>query len=110
MKLDFRTLLTYTPPTVTTLLLLLALSPEMPYAYYMALRVVVFAVCAYVAYFAVAQEQRAWLWTMGFFGMLYNPVIHVSLTRPIWVVINIITAGIFALSIWKVTGQGRTLK
>jgi hypothetical protein len=76
-------------------LLLLAVLP-LPYGYYMFLRLVM-PVCALVVAVNAYKTQPDTIYSYVFIGMaiLYNPLIPISLFKEIWIVVNLITAGVF---------------
>jgi hypothetical protein len=90
------------PQLVVCLMLFWALKPHNPYRYYVLLRWACCAAFAYLAFRALAQQQRAWAWGLGITAVVYNPIIPVHLTREIWSVINVITIGIAVVSIFAV--------
>lgn len=80
-------------------MLLWALNPDNPYAYYVLLRWVCCAVFAYVAIHAFRLQREGWVWLLGFMAAIYNPIIPVHLTREIWSIINLISVGVAVGSI-----------
>lgn len=89
------------PQAVVCCMLLWALNPGNPYEYYILLRWVCCAVFAYLALYASACKQQDWVWVLGVTAAVYNPIIPVHLTREIWTVLNLITIGIAAVSVFK---------
>jgi len=81
-------------------MLLRALDPENPYAYYILLRWVCCGVFAYLAFQAVDQEKQAWVWVLGITALVYNPIFRVHLNRELWSIINVVTIGIGVVSIF----------
>jgi len=79
------------PQLVSIGMLIWALNPENPYGYYILLRIIVFAACAYLAFRAAEIEKTPWVWVLGVTAVIYNPVIRIHLTRGIWSVVNIVT-------------------
>lgn len=77
-------------------MLLLALG-HWPYGYYMLLRVVVFAVALLLASFIYQQTKSISLWAALFVitAVIFNPFIPPHLTRGVWSILNILTAGLF---------------
>jgi hypothetical protein len=76
---------------------LLAVLP-LPYAYYMALRVLVCASAAFLFYRHTKRWQNqldGWKWLLLGVAILYNPVIPIHLPKEAWVGINIATAILF---------------
>ena len=68
----------------------------MPYGYYFLSRLIV---CICAVYFAIqfsGKGDTTLVWVFGFFAILYNPIIPVHLgAKGLWIVVNIITAGVF---------------
>jgi hypothetical protein len=83
-------------------MLLWALLPINPYSYsyYILLRFVVSAVCAYLAFQASRLRMVGWTWILGLTAVLYNPFFRIHLDRGVWSVINIATIGLLAWTIW----------
>lgn len=77
----------YLPSAACILLLLLALAP-LPYGYYIFLRL---CICAWGVTTAIKHPHAVWRLLLIGTAILYNPIIRVPLTRPIWSVLNIIT-------------------
>lgn len=79
-----------------TVLLAAALLPW-PYGYYVFLRLVVFAVSAWIVYEQWKCDDAISGWAAAFavVALLYNPVLSVHLTREIWAVLNVVTAVLF---------------
>ena len=73
---------------VAIVLLVLAVIPVWPYGYYLLLRVVVFAVTLYLAIAgaSLGTGHRAALVVLA---VLFNPVFDVSLTRLVWLPIDV---------------------
>ena len=68
----------------------------MPYGYYFLLRLVVFVCAVYFAFQLNSRSDSTLVWVFGFFALLYNPFIPIYLgSKSIWVVVNLITVGIF---------------
>lgn len=77
-------------------LLVLALLPW-PYGYYNFLRLTVCAVAAWIAYTQWKQDDAVsgWVVALAATSILYNPVVPIYLTREIWSVLNLLSAGVF---------------
>ena len=74
------------------LMLLWALNPSTPYAYYQILRVVVFCFIIFLTFSSSIQFKHPdFIYPIIGIGILYNPIIKVSLDRSHWSMINIIT-------------------
>ena len=87
------------PQTIAAVMLLWALNPENPYAYYILLRVVCCAVFAYLAIQAASREKHGWVWIFGVTAVIYNPIIRIHLTREIWSVVNVVTIIVAGISV-----------
>ena len=82
-------------------LLILALLPW-PYGYYNFLRLIVCAVSSWIAYTQWRHDDAlsGWVIAMGATSVLYNPFLPVYLTREIWSILNLISAGLFVGHLW----------
>lgn len=81
-------------------LLAWALVPSNPYDYYTLLRIVVCAICLYLAVDAYLKQRIGWVWMLGVAAVVYNPIIRVYLTRPIWSALNVATIVLLGATIW----------
>ena len=82
-------------------LLLVALFP-LPYAYYQIMRWVICSCALYIAYQSY-QEKEEWNKTAVLFvsiAILYNPIGAIHLFKEAWMVLNILTVGVFAYD-WR---------
>ena len=77
-------------------LLILALLPW-PYGFYNLLRLVVCVVSAWLAYeqWRYDDAVSGWVVALSIAALLYNPLLPIHLTREIWMVLNLVTAGLF---------------
>lgn len=93
---------------VPTALLLLAILPW-PYGFYNLLRLAVCAVSAWLAYEQWKHDNAAsgWMVALSAVALLYNPVIPIHLTREIWIVLNLISAGVFLGHLWVLKNKIR---
>jgi hypothetical protein len=74
-------------------LLVLALAP-MPYGYYTFLRLVVTIVACITAFSFYKEGHVTWAWIFGLVGILFNPLIQVHLSRDIWMILDLLAAGL----------------
>jgi hypothetical protein len=84
------------PAVIAALMLLCALAP-CPYWYYKLLR---WVVSGMALVFAVFGHSTGRGWGTGLFGLvaiLFNPLIPLHLSKPIWRSIDIVTATVFVL-------------
>lgn len=86
-------LMRYLTAIITTILLLLASTLEMPYGFYIILRFVVFAYSIYCIYnlVAVYGSKINYVIIPIFVSILYNPIVRIHLYRDLWSVINLVT-------------------
>lgn len=66
----------------------------LPYDYYLLLRAVVCASAALVVYYDLKNGNESWI-IFAIVGALFNPFVPVYLNKPIWIVIDLATAGLF---------------
>lgn len=84
------------PQILAIIMLLWALNPENPYGYYVLLRIIVCAICSFLALRAHDIRKNDWVWVLGLTAVIYNPIIPTHLTRQIWSVVNVVTIIILA--------------
>lgn len=86
---------------ISVFMLLLAI-PRLPYGYYIFLRWVVSLSAVFSAWVANSSEDKFWVFLMGGIAILFNPIIPVHLIKEIWVIIDLIVAILFLVSIFKI--------
>ena len=74
------------------IMLLLAIPPMWPYAYYESLRIVVSVAAVMGAYRAHKLDLEQWKWIMVVIAVLFNPIIPVHLSKEMWVVPDLLAA------------------
>lgn len=74
---------------------------ELPYAYYVILRIIVCAPCAYLAFADGTIGRTRWAWTLGIAAVIYNPIFRIHLNRELWSIINFATIWLFAIHMWS---------
>ncbi len=69
----------------------------LPYGYYIFLRLIVCAAAVYLAYCEYVSNQKWNNWAVIFslIAVLFNPVVMIFLSRPIWFFIDIFCVGLF---------------
>jgi hypothetical protein len=87
------------PSIIIAVLLIIAIFPINEYGYYIFLRWVVCLSGAFFAYQAYQIGKKYWAWIMGTITVLFNPIIPIYLNKEIWRPIDIISAGIFIVSL-----------
>lgn len=88
------------PQAIATAMLLWALVPSNPYAYYTLLRWVACPIFAYLALSAAGRGRVGWAWVLGVTAAAYNPIVRMHLTREIWTLVNLATIGIAVASVF----------
>jgi hypothetical protein len=73
-----------------------------PYSYYQILRVVITVIAGLVAYSAYKLERERWVILMAIVAILFNPIIPFYFSKGTWSVIDLITAVVFLVSIFKI--------
>lgn len=90
-------------------MLLLALMPHNPYLYYNILRIVICCISLYLVFRLYKQGLKQWILPFVITAVIYNPLIHVTLTRNIWLLINVATIILFVMIIVISKNKIRTL-
>lgn len=88
------------PQSICIVMLLWALNPNNPYAYYTLIRWVCCGTFAYLSFQAFELKKQGWVWLLGITALFYNPIYPVHLNRGLWSIINVVTIGIAAASIF----------
>ena len=71
------------------------------------LEIITCAVSVVVAVFSYHAERMWAVWLLGFVAVLFNPLVPIHLTREIWVVIDMIVATFFAVSVFLLKPKGK---
>jgi len=88
--------------TVVSIFMLFLAIARLPYGYYIFLRWVVCATALFSAWTAYEYKCKFWVFVMGGIAILFNPIIPVYLTKDIWVIIDLIVAILFLVSIFTI--------
>lgn len=75
-------------------LLLVAILP-LSYGYYTFLRLAIFISGSFLAHKLHEQKQSGWAIGLAVIALLFNPIIPVYLTKETWILIDLISAGLF---------------
>ena len=67
------------------------------YEFYILLRLLVCGVAVYGAIQAHSQERTGWACLLGGVAVLFNPLIPIHLTKSVWVVLDLATAGLLGV-------------
>lgn len=87
---------------IAAVMLLLAIPSIWPYGYYQLLRWVVAGSAAFIAYLAYNIGKISWMWILIVIGILFNPIVPFYLDKEVWVIIDLVAAVTFFLSISKI--------
>lgn len=90
----------WVPQVIAGAMLLWALVPNNPYAYYVLFRWVVCPCFGYAAFQAYHKNKIRWVWVLGVFAVLFNPLFPVHLNREMWFVFDLLAAGVAACSVF----------
>ncbi len=90
----------WVPQVIACGMLLWALNPANPYAYYILLRWVCCGAFGFLTFQAVSRNMQGWVWVLGVTALVYNPIFRVHLTQEIWSAVNIATIIIAVASIF----------
>ncbi|MCX6718473.1 MAG: hypothetical protein NTY81_02630 [Candidatus Staskawiczbacteria bacterium] len=72
-----------------------------PYSYYQLLRWVVMIVAGYTAYNAYKDKKNNEVWIFGIMAVLFNPIIPFYLQKNTWQLIDIVSAILFLIFLFK---------
>ncbi len=86
-------------------LLLLAIPPIWPYAYFQILRWVVTIAAAVSAYRAYELNKTEWTVLMAGTAILFNPIAPIFLAKGTWVVLDVVAAVLMFLSVKKLAHE-----
>lgn len=87
------------PKTLAILMLTVATFP-LPYDYYILLRWVVCGTSLYLAYYYHVCKKTNMVWIFGLMALFFNPLFPLHLLKSTWVIIDIIAAWIFFISLF----------
>lgn len=90
--------------TISIIALLIA-TLDLPYGYYTLLKWVVMISATLLAYTAYKLDRKLWVSLMVITGVLFNPISPIAFDKEAWAVIDLIVAGLFLLSIFKIKEQ-----
>ena len=90
---------------ISIVILLLAIPPIWPYGYYILLRWVVTASAIFLVWIAYNLKKTFWLFLMGIIALLFNPIVPIHLNKETWVIIDLIVATLFFVSIFKIKAK-----
>ncbi|MGD0905718.1 MAG: DUF6804 family protein [Terracidiphilus sp.] len=87
------------PFVMSIIALFIAIYSDMPYDFFVLLRVLVFVTCiaCVTALWKTDRKGTTWLWIMVVIAMVYNPLLPIHLKRETWELINFLTIAVFCL-------------
>jgi len=94
---------------ISIIMLLLAIPSIWPYGYYILLRWVVTFSAVFLLWLAYESKKTFWFFLMGILVILFNPVIPVYLDKETWIIIDLIVAILFLVSIFKLKLKSNNL-
>ena len=89
------------PPVIASIVMLLLAILPLPYGYYTLLRLVVCFTAVFLAWFSYKAQKISWAWMMGLLALIFNPIIPLYFGRELWIVVDLIAAGIFVTFLKK---------
>jgi hypothetical protein len=87
---------------ISIIMLLLAIPTFWPYGYYVLLRWVVSISAVFLVWAAYDLKKTFWVVLMGMVAILFNPLIPIHLDKETWVVIDLVVAVLFVVSMFKI--------
>ena len=85
---------------ICSILLLIALLNN-PYGYYQILRWVIMIASAYLSYTYFSSNDKKYGWIFCAVAILFNPFIPFVFDKSIWQILDVITSGVFLISLKK---------
>jgi hypothetical protein len=76
---------------------------ELPYGYYVLLRLLVCGVCIYLATHDARGGRETWAWVLAGAAVVYNPIFRIHLNREIWSIVNVATIVLLVAHMWSVS-------
>jgi len=89
------------PPVIASIVLLLLAILPLPYGYYTLLKLVVCFTAIFLVWFSYKRQRISWTWIMGFFILVFNPIIPIQFGRELWIFVDLITAVVFGIFLFK---------
>lgn len=83
---------------IAVIALLLAIPSFFPYGYFVFLRILVTGVSLYNVSIAHKNHRRNWVVVMIMVAILFNPLFPVYLEKELWIVIDVVVAGMFFIA------------
>ncbi len=90
---------------ITGIMLLIAISNNLPSWYYGLLRMIVTGIAIYNITLAFKFNRKIWLLVMVYVAILFNPISVFYLSKETWVLYDLITAIILFISIFKLNDK-----
>ena len=82
---------------------------KVPYAFYNIIRILSFFSLGYIAYYLFKQKEIFLLFFIGMFTILYNPLMPIYLSRPIWMVIDVLIIFTLIFTSYKLLKGKKTI-
>jgi len=87
---------------ISVAMLFLAIPSLFSYGYYQFLRWVVTGTAIFILYLSYKLDKKMWLWLMAAIAILFNPILPIYFDKETWVVIDLVVALLFLVSIFKI--------
>lgn len=84
---------------ISILLLLLAVTTQLPYGFYTFLRIVVCGSATWLTIEALQSKEVILAWLLGAVAVLFNPIFPIYMRRTQWRWFDFITLFVFAVSL-----------
>lgn len=94
---------------ICVIALLLAIPSIWSYGYYQFLRWLIAGTAVFIVYVASKLAKKTWIWIMAVIAILFNPIAPIYFDKGAWVVIDIIVAALFLISIFKIKVSNNNL-
>lgn len=93
----------FTAARIVDVGLLLGALGHGPYEYYAAVQAVTCATAVWGAYWAFRRGREKWGWVFAALPLLFNPFDPARLGRALWVIVDLLTAGVMLASViaWR---------
>ena len=98
------------PLAISIAALAIAIIGDMPYDFFVLLRVLIFVTCVacLTALRKAGRQGAIWLWVTATAALVYNPLLPIHLHRETWEWINIATIPVFCILAVLIKGTQRT--
>jgi hypothetical protein len=100
----------WAPQVIVCGMLLWAINSANPYGYYIFLRYISYGVFAFLSYRFYFDGKSGWTWVFVAFAVIFNPFLPANLGRQIWLIMDIIGAGLVIASIFLLNSKAKDIE